>query len=268
VIELDSAGEISYLNPAAERVFPGLAATGKAHPLLQCSAEPIDALRYGKHHGEAVVGEAAIGEATYELHLSYVQEVNLIRIYAMNITKRKRAEEEIHLFATTDGLTGITNRREFTAILEREVDRVKRYGTPLALAMYDLDHFKLVNDTFGHDVGDYALQAITGLVKENIRAADIMARWGGEEFMVLMPQSDLQAAKIMAEKLRLQISGHHFDKVNDITVSFGVTAFETEDDPDSLLKRVDNALYLAKKQGRNRVESLPDEMASPVSAIV
>ena len=267
VIELDSTGEVSYLNPAAERVFPGLEATGKAHPLLRYSAELIDALRQGKHQGETVTCEAVIGEATYELHISHVQEANLIRIYAMNITNRKRAEEEIHLFATTDSLTGITNRREFTTILEREVDRAKRYATPMALAMYDLDYFKRINDTFGHDVGDNVLQTVTRLVKENLRAADIMARWGGEEFMVLMPQSDIQGARIVAEKLRLAISGHHFDKVNELTVSFGVAMFESQDDLDSLLKRVDNALYLAKKQGRNRVEILLDEMASPVSAI-
>jgi len=267
VIELDSDGEISYLNPAAERVFPGLSAQGVSHPLLQGTAELIDALRSGNHHGETSTGEAVISETTYELHISYIQEVNLIRIYVLNITERKRTEEEIRVFATTDSLTGIMNRREFTAVLAREVNQARRYGTPLALAMYDLDHFKLVNDTFGHDVGDYVLQAVTRLVGGNIRDTDIMARWGGEEFMVLMPQSDINAARIVAEKLRLQISGHHFDSVNALTVSFGITVFEPADDPDSLLKRVDNALYLAKKQGRNCVAVLPREIASPAGAI-
>lgn len=264
IIELDSIGEISYLNPAAESMFPGLGATGTAHPLLRGTAELIDTLRHGKHHGETVTREVVIDKATYELHISFVQEVNQIRIYAMNITERKKAEEEIHFFATTDSLTGITNRREFATILMREVDRSKRYGTPMALGMYDLDYFKRVNDTFGHDVGDYVLQAVTRLVKENIRTADIMARWGGEEFMVLMPHSDIQAAKIVAEKLRLAISHHHFDKVNELTVSVGVAVFESKDDMDSLLKRVDDALYLAKKQGRNRVEILTRGMPSPL----
>ncbi|MBU0665319.1 MAG: diguanylate cyclase [Proteobacteria bacterium] len=261
VIELDSAGKVSYLNPAAERLFPELSALGPSHPLLHCSGEQIEALRQGKEHAEAV-NEVEIGEATYELHISYIQDVNLIRIYVMDITKRKRDEEKIYHLATTDSLTGIANRREFTAILMREMDQAKRYGSPMVLAMYDLDYFKRVNDTFGHDVGDHVLQAVTRLVKQNIRSSDIVARWGGEEFMVLMPQSDIVSARNTAEKLRLAIAGHHFDMVNKLTVSFGVTAFEPQDDLKSLLKRVDEALYQAKKQGRNRVEILTAEVAS------
>lgn len=261
VIELDPAGEVTYLNPAAERLFPGLSAMGRSHPLLHGSGELITALWQDRQPGEAV-HEAKVGEATYELHISYVREVDLIRIYVLDITQRKRAEAEIHLLATTDSLTGIANRREFSAILAREVDRAKRYGTPMSLAMYDLDYFKRVNDTFGHDVGDYVLQTVTGLVKENIRANDVVARWGGEEFMVLMPQSDVQAARNASEKLRLAIAAHHFDKVGSLTASFGVAAFEPQDDLNSLLKRVDDALYRAKEQGRNRVEILAGEVVS------
>jgi diguanylate cyclase (GGDEF)-like protein/PAS domain S-box-containing protein len=262
VIELDPAGDVSYLNPAAERLFPELSALGLAHPLLHCSAKQIDALRQGKQKGETVE-EVKIGGATYELHISYVHDVNLIRIYVTDITQRKRDEEAIYLLATTDSLTGIANRREFTSILMREMDQTKRYGMPMALVMYDIDYFKLVNDTFGHDVGDHVLQTVTGLVKENIRATDIVARWGGEEFMVLMPQTDILAAGNTAEKLRLAIADHHFAQVNKLTVSFGVAAFEPQDDLHSLLKRVDDALYQAKKRGRNRVEILTAEEASP-----
>ncbi|OGA96045.1 MAG: hypothetical protein A3E79_15120 [Burkholderiales bacterium RIFCSPHIGHO2_12_FULL_61_11] len=261
VIELDPAGEVTYLNPAAERLFPELSAMGQSHPLLHGSGELIAALWQGKQPGEAA-HEAKVGEATYELRISYVREVGLIRIYVLDITQRKRAEEEIYLLATTDSLTGIANRREFSSILARELDRAKRYGTPMSLAMYDLDYFKRVNDTFGHDVGDCVLQALTGLVKENIRATDAVARWGGEEFMVLMPQSDIEAARNAAEKLRLEIAGHHFDKLDKLTVSFGVAVFEPQDDLNSLLKRVDDALYRAKAQGRNRVEILASEVLS------
>jgi two-component system cell cycle response regulator len=103
------------------------------------------------------------------------------------------------------------------------------------------------------------LQALTSLVKENIRANDVVARWGGEEFMVLMPQSDVEAASNVSEKLRLAIAGYHFDNLDKLTVSLGVTAFEPQDDLNSLLKRVDEALYEAKKKGRNRVEVLSGE---------
>ena len=260
VIELDPAGEVTYLNPAAERQFPGLAATGLAHPLLQGSAALFAALQQGRQPGETVL-ETPVGVSTYELHVSYVQEVGLIRIYVLDISQRKQAEEEIHLLATTDSLTGILNRREFTTILEQALARAKRYGLAMSLVMYDLDNFKRVNDSHGHDVGDYVLQAVTALVQQNIRASDVLARWGGEEFMVLMPQSDLEAAAVAAEKLRQAIAGHRFDKVEQLTVSFGVVMYEPMDDLNAVLKRVDDALYRAKARGRNRVEVLTAEAA-------
>jgi len=261
VIELDLVGEVTYLNPAAERLFPELTAGGQSHPLLHDSKELIAALSQSKPLRE-VIHEAKVGEATYELHISYVREVDLVRIYVLDITQRKWAEAEIYLLATTDSLTGIANRRQFSTFLASEIDRAKRYGTPMSLAMCDIDYFKRVNDTFGHDVGDHVLQALTSLVKENIRANDVVARWGGEEFMILMPQSDVEAASNVSEKLRLAIAGHHFNNLDKLTVSLGVTGFEPQDDLNSLLKRVDEALYEAKKKGRNRVEVVSGEAAS------
>jgi diguanylate cyclase (GGDEF)-like protein len=258
VIELNLAGEVTYLNPAAERLFPELNAMGLSHPLLHGLGELLASPWEGGQQGE-LVHESSVGEETYELHISFVREASLVRIYVLVVTQRKRAEEEIHLLATTDSLTGIANRREFVRILEGEVDRARRYGVPLSLAMYDLDNFKRVNDTYGHDAGDDVLQAVTSLVKENIRAVDVAARWGGEEFMVLMPQSDIQAARNAAEKLRLAIAGHCFDKIDRLTASFGIAVFEPQDDLNSLLKRVDDALYRAKELGRNRVEILAAE---------
>jgi diguanylate cyclase (GGDEF)-like protein len=260
VIEVNSSGEVTYLNPVAEKLFPDLSSMGWSHPLLN-GLSGFNELRQS-HQQADVIREVEVGQATYELHTHYNQGLDLIRVYVLDITQRKMAEKEIHLLATTDSLTGITNRREFTAILAGEVDRAKRYGTPLSLAMYDLDLFKRVNDTFGHDVGDYVLQAVTGLVKEKIRANDVVARWGGEEFMVLMPQSDLQAARNAADKLRLAIAGHHFCTDDKLTVSFGVITVEPQDDLNSLLKRVDDALYLAKERGRNRVEILAGGVVS------
>jgi diguanylate cyclase (GGDEF)-like protein len=260
VIELDSAGDVTYANPVAEKLFPDLVATGQSHPLLRGLAEPIDELRRNRLLSE-IVHEAVVGEATYELHVSCVPEIDLIRVYGLDISQRKRAEQEIYLLATTDSLTGIANRREFFGILENEMGRARRYGAPLSLVMYDLDHFKRVNDTYGHDAGDAVLQIVTGLVKQNIRAVDVAARWGGEEFMVMMPQSALDVARSAAERLRLAIASHSFDQVGEVTASFGVTAFVPEDDSNSLLKRVDDALYRAKELGRNRVEVLAAEVA-------
>ncbi len=174
----------------------------------------------------------------------------------MDITERREAEEKIRVLATTDGLTGIANRRELTRILDHEINRARRYGTPLSLIMYDLDHFKKVNDTFGHGVGDDVLKDVVRLVTANIRNIDVAARWGGEEFMVLLPQSDLAAAAKVAEKVRRTIEDFRFDRVGTVTASFGVSELEPDDDADSLLNRVDKALYRAKDRGRNRVETL------------
>ncbi len=261
VIELNPAGEVTYVNPAAEKLFPELSTAGLSHPLLQGLTELISTLRQSRRP-EEIAHEAEVGEAIYELHVSYIQGADLVRVYVLDITQRKRAEQEIHILATTDSLTGIANRREFSDILESEMSRAKRYGTPLSLLMYDLDHFKRVNDTFGHNAGDAVLQTVTGLVKQNIRTVDVPTRWGGEEFMVLMPQSDMVAARSAAEKLRQVIAQYRFDKAGTVTVSFGVTEFVPQDDSNSLLKRVDDALYLAKERGRNRVEVLAGEVAA------
>lgn len=259
VIELNAANEVTYLNPAAEKLFPDMIAMGMSHPLLTGLKEPIAGLRQNDQQQE-IIHESKVDKATYELHISHVRDVNLTRIYITDITQRKQNEEEIRLLATTDSLTGIVNRRELTRILTSEAERTRRYGTPLSLIMYDLDFFKRVNDTFGHDVGDYVLQAVTDVVKKNVRATDTVARWGGEEFMVLTPQSNLDAAMNLAEKLRQTIAQYHFEKVDEITVSFGVTELAPQDDFNSLLKRVDDALYQAKEGGRNRVEILTAEI--------
>lgn len=177
VIELERTGEVTYTNPASERVFPDLKEQGLVHPLLHGLTELIAGLRQGNCQEEITL-EADVGEATYELHVSCIRGIDLIRIYVLDITRRKHAEQEIRLLATTDSLTGIANRREFARMLEYEMERARRYGMPLSLAMYDLDHFKDVNDGYGHDTGDMVLQTVTSVVKQNIRAVDAPARWG------------------------------------------------------------------------------------------
>jgi two-component system cell cycle response regulator len=255
VIELNAAEEVTYVNPAAEKLFPELTALGMSHPLLKDLIKPISDLQQSLQQ-EEIIHETQVDKATYELHISLVQDVNLVRIYVVDITQRKLNEEEIRVLATTDSLTGLLNRREFTRILTSEMERVKRYETPLSLVMCDIDYFKRINDIFGHDTGDYVLETFANLVKENVRITDRVARWGGEEFMVLMPQSHLAAAKSSAEKLRQTIAQYRFDKVDKTTVSFGVTELAPQDNSNSLLKRVDDALYQAKRLGRNRVEAL------------
>lgn len=155
--------------------------------------------------------------------------------------------------ATTDPLTGINNRWRFAKVFGEEAEMKRRSKQPMALIMFDVDHFKHINDTHGHIVGDEILKTLTGLVRDEIRATEFFARWGGEEFVVLLRDDGCEAAMTVAEKLRSLIAGHDFPGVGDVTCSFGVSAWEQDDTETSLVARADKALYEAKKGGRDRV---------------
>lgn len=158
--------------------------------------------------------------------------------------------------AETDPLTQIYNRLKFERLFDLEIRRAQRYKTALALIMFDVDHFKRINDTYGHHLGDYVLVELAGIVNESIRDVDIFARWGGEEFMVLAPEIALAEAMDLAERLRTAIEFFSFKEVGKVTCSFGATALKEDDDVTALSKRADDALYRAKERGRNRVETM------------
>lgn len=173
-----------------------------------------------------------------------------------DITQRKINEYEIYIRATTDALTGLYNRSEFIAYLDRQINSTRRYGSSFSVIMYDIDNFKFINDQFGHPEGDNILKFSSELIKNNIRENDILARWGGEEFILLLPHSDISISRKFAERLRNLISNYKFEIGIPVTASFGVTEVLLQDDLCSLLKRVDNALYHAKRNGKNRIEFL------------
>ncbi len=156
--------------------------------------------------------------------------------------------------AAHDALTGLYNRQKFDALCAAEIARGKRYGTPLALIMYDIDHFKNINDTYGHLVGDRVLFESARVVTARMRESDTLARWGGEEFMILAPHTDLEKAMSLAEQVRGVIDDTTFPTVGRVTCSFGVTALSEHDTVDKLIYRADAAMYQAKRNGRNRVE--------------
>jgi diguanylate cyclase (GGDEF)-like protein/PAS domain S-box-containing protein len=180
----------------------------------------------------------------------------LIFCICRDITKEKADQEKIIRLATIDTLTGLYNRYEFNNKYRQELDRAKRYNKDLSILMYDLDHFKKVNDEFGHDAGDSVLIRVSELVKQNIRAVDIAGRWGGEEFLVLLPEVAKDQARTVAEKLRRLIAEWDFERPSQVTVSFGVAQYEPGEDAEDLMRRLDKALYLAKENGRNRVECM------------
>lgn len=170
-----------------------------------------------------------------------------------NIDERKQFEQELRRLATTDTLTGAWNRRRFEEAARQEIDRSHRYGEPLTLIVFDLDHFKCVNDRHGHQTGDRVLVELVTRVRDHLRVVDGLGRWGGEEFVVLMPHCDAQAGSALAEKLRSVVAEHPFETVGTVTVSFGVAQLLAQDSFDAWFKRADDAVYAAKAQGRNRV---------------
>jgi len=162
--------------------------------------------------------------------------------------------EEIYRLTTIDGLTQIFNKRYFLEMLERELSRAKRYRRELSLLMFDIDHFKSINDSYGHLAGDYVLKQMSTAVKGKIRREDVFARYGGEEFAIILPEIDGPGALVMAEKIRrlIEKTGFKFEETKiPVTVSVGVTTSTEPDDSPTLIKRADDRLYDAKNAGRN-----------------
>lgn len=170
-----------------------------------------------------------------------------------DVTEEEMLNQEIERIATIDKLTGIYNRHKFEELFTLESERARRFTQPLSLILIDIDHFKSVNDTYGHDVGDKVLVQLSVIVQENIRKIDIFARWGGEEFLVLCPGTQMDNVKELAEKLRMAVANTIFPEVQHITISLGISIFEKEDTFSELFKRADKGLYDAKENGRNRI---------------
>lgn len=171
----------------------------------------------------------------------------------MYISRDISAKKEIEKLSITDQLTSVFNRRKLDESLDEEVQRASRYSQELSLIMIDMDYFKDVNDTYGHQVGDDVLIVTAKLISEHVRNVDIVGRYGGEEFVVICPNIDIEQAEVVAEKLRTEIQKHNFEKVGTKTISLGVAEFVEGDTPDDLVKKADTALYKAKEEGRNRV---------------
>ncbi len=176
----------------------------------------------------------------------------LIEIF-LDLTERKKLEEELRRLSMTDPLTGAYNRRYFLELAEKEMIRSHRTGSPFSLLVMDIDHFKRVNDTYGHIVGDMVLKKLVEVLKQRIRRSDTLARWGGEEFIVLLPDTALEGAAVLAEDLRAIIEETEFPHVKNITISLGVAEYEAGQTIDNTVTEADKALYKAKESGRNCV---------------
>ncbi|MCB1959249.1 MAG: GGDEF domain-containing protein [Rhodocyclaceae bacterium] len=170
----------------------------------------------------------------------------------LEYTDRLLREKEA--LASIDSLTGLMNRRSLLKYAQRELSRAGRYGQPLSLIFLDIDHFKQVNDTQGHLIGDEVLEIFARVIKARARDTDIVSRWGGEEFLILAPQSDLEGARVLAEDLRKAVACESFPTHEQLTCSLGVAQWRKNESFEALCARADAALYMAKETGRNRVQ--------------
>ena len=166
---------------------------------------------------------------------------------------RDRSDAEIQFLLRIDTLTGAFNRQHLKEAASQEILRVQRMGYPLSMVLVDIDHFKSINDTYGHIAGDKVLKAFSDELKSSLRTSDRLYRFGGEEFLMLLYDTDLEGAAILASKIRETIQHHEFPNQIRLTASFGCASFDTEDSFESWLQRADHALYAAKRSGRNRI---------------
>lgn len=193
-----------------------------------------------------------VANGDYSQRLAFLGDFS-VAFNAMIISLEQR-ENILLSLARTDSLTGIHNRISLNDILAAELYRAQRYHHHLAVVIFDIDHFKRINDTFGHQRGDEVLRALAALVRNHLRSTDIFGRWGGEEFLIAAPGVTGVQGRTLAEKVRRLIENHDFAPVRQVTASFGVAAPRPDDTVDELIHRADMALYGAKEAGRNRVE--------------
>lgn len=183
--------------------------------------------------------------------------------FAIFAWRRWREATGLLADADTDALTGLGNRRKAERILDVEFDRCLRYERPLALIMFDIDHFKRINDGFGHPAGDMVLKRVARRVRRKMRNTDYLVRWGGEEFLLVCPETELDGAIRIAERIRRAIGQRPISRVGVVTASFGVAAYAHEGTVGQLIAVADRHLYVAKQQGRDRVVGRADGSAAP-----
>jgi len=274
VILIDSQDAIRFFNPAAERIFGYTSEEilgKKLHSLVV-----VDEMQQEAHRGLAKfwqTGQGPIIDTSRELVARkkdgrvFPAEVFVARVKkddtfwavgaVLDITDRKVKEEKLVMLATMDGLTGVFNRRHFLFLAEQEVARSKRYNKDIFFLMFDLDHFKEINDTFGHETGDRVLQDFASICTEGLRRADIFGRMGGEEFAAVVVEAEAEEAIAVAERIRKMFAAQKIireETEKNLSVSIGISRLDpVTGSLESAYAAADRALYEAKDQGRNRV---------------
>lgn len=276
IITIDSTQKIKLINEAAQQIF--------GYSTEEIIGEPLTKLlppKYREKHAGYVEGfkksqvdsrpmqtRASVrglrkngSEFPIEVTISKIKIGNKIELTAVirDISEKNRLLEELLITSQEDCLTGLFNRRHFTKYLTTEMLRFKRFKRPFCLIMIDIDHFKGINDTYGHECGDLALTELAKLIKQLLRETDRVGRWGGEEFLVLLPETILQQGLEVAEKLRLfseKMKLKYENKEVSFTISAGVQEYNNNAvEIDQIINAVDKCLYRAKSSGRNQISA-------------
>lgn len=274
IISIDEQQHIMLINKAAGEIF-GV----KPGDVIGTPLTDLMPARYRERHVDyvhhfkkstiksrpmqersSITGLRADGsEVPLEVTISKIYVDGKLEMTAVirDISEKSILLEELLKLSRVDGLTKLYNRAYFTTLFGNEIERNKRYKNGISIIMFDLDHFKLINDTYGHGGGDYVLMEVSNLIINSLRRVDTVARWGGEEFIVLLPETDKEIAVEIAEKLRLALLQYHFEYQGNpinVTASFGVASCTIDCETiDKMIKYADDKLYEAKGAGRNRV---------------
>lgn len=249
-----------------------------AHEIIRESVENdeiiLNASEFETAHIVPIISDGRLlgGICFYNKEKSNYQDFKFYKTMILELKtmlKMRYLYSETEYLSVTDGLTGLYNRRHFEDNMEREFDRAQRYLSDLSLAMVDIDHFKRVNDTYGHQFGDYVLREISDLIAASFRKTDMIYRYGGEELSIILIETSLENSAIPLERLRDVISKHQFiynDQKTDITVSIGIsTNFKGVNSQEGLVSCADKALYNAKQNGRNKVVTYYNEEFSNIT---
>lgn len=274
IVVLDQERRVQFINRAFRRfwrvpeelaeaeqtfvklMYHGRGVTAYAVPqdrLGEYVEKQLDLIRTGEEHA---LNMRLIGGEVIQFRCKILPNGGRLLTYG-NVSDLIRQTEVLERLASVDGMTGLNNRRHFLALAETEWSRFRRYGRPLAMLMMDIDHFKSINDNYGHDVGDEVIKSVAAHLLQHKRTSDIAGRLGGEEFAMVLPEATLESAAGAAERLRQLIAEHVITSGGQrisLTISVGASACDANTKSvEELLKQADLALYEAKRSGRNRV---------------
>lgn len=283
ICTLDVAGTIDGWNSSGERLFGHSGEELYGKPLTTLAIDPnaevehARALARARSHGWCETGgwhrrqdgTQFWGDGLISALRDERGDIMGFAVVLRDVTDRRLALERLQELAIRDPLTGLSNRRHFYEQAERDILLAQRHGTSLALLMIDADHFKRINDSYGHPVGDEVLRQLARTLKEQLRATDLAARYGGEELIVLLPATNAEGAMLLAERIRLAVAACAIEVTGGpvrCTVSIGIAAIKRDDAGlEALIARADAALYAAKKAGRNRccVDTISPEPSPP-----